>query len=189
MDETEFTQALNQINATAFIVKIFKLIPFTLFLIGYITFEKFGNQTIMSNLENPNSNNVYTGIKFLLWASIINLVNGLWSLIPNAPLISIISIASLILTIVGLYKAGNGFLLYSQTGHLYRSPEMYSSQYSTQNISSQEQIGYSNQNLPQELSGEKRSKTDIFGKSCHICGENQVDLNAKYCSNCGTPLE
>ena len=189
MDEAEMNQIISQMGATVLNVKLIKLIPFAIFLYGYISFKKFGNQLKLSNLENPNSINIDTGIKFLLWGSIINLVSGLLDLIPNVPLIGFINIVSIIITIIGLYKAGNGFLLYSQTGHLYRSPGMYSSQYSTQNIPSQEQIGYSNQNSPKNLSGEERLNINIFAKSCHICGTNQVDQNAKYCINCGTLLE
>ena len=124
-----------------------------------------------------------------MWGVIINLVGGLLDLIPNAPLVGLIGFASLILTIVGFYKAGNGFLLYSQTNHLYKSPNMFSSQYSTQNISSQNQNAYSNKNPNQNLSEEERLNPDKVGKSCNICGAIQVDVNAKFCSNCGTPMD
>ena len=189
MNEAEINQLINQMGTSILIVKLIKLIPFSLFICGYFTFRKFGNQLKLSNLENPNSIKIDSGINLLLWGAIISAIGGLLDLIPNAPLVGLISFVSLIFIIVGLFKAGNGFLLYSTTAQLYKSPEMHSSQYSTQNFASQGQTGYSAQNPLQKLSGEERLNTDFYGKSCHICGANQVDQNAKYCSNCGAPLE
>ena len=189
INESEINQILNEANATNFLIQIFILIPVGLILYGYFMFKQFGNKLKLSSFENPNSINIDNGIKFLLWGSIINLLNGFLGLIPDAPLVGLLGFIYIILTIIGLFKAGNGLLLYSRTAHLYKSPTMYSSQDPSQNFSSQEQIGYSNQNSPQDSSGIRAFNTENSGKFCHICGTKQIDSISKYCSNCGTPLD
>jgi len=66
---------------------------------------------------------------------------------------------------------------------------MYSSQDTSQNYSSQDQMGYNNQNFTQDTSGIGTVNAENSGKFCHICGTKQIDSNSKYCSNCGTPLD
>ena len=188
MNETEITQLINGINTSNFLNRIIILIPLGLVLYGYFTFKQFGNKLKLSNFENPNSINVDNGMKFLLLGSIINLFVGFLNLIPDAPLLGLLGFISIIITLIGLFKTGIGFVSYSRTGQLYKSPNMYSSQDTYQNFSSQDQMGSYNQNSPQELSGISVNNTEYSGKFCHICGTKQIDSNSKYCMNCGTPL-
>ncbi|QEE14390.2 zinc ribbon domain-containing protein [Promethearchaeum syntrophicum] len=186
--ETELNQILIEATATNFIIQLFILIPLGLILYGYISFKQFGNKLRLSNFENPNSINVDHGINFLFWGSIINLIVGFLNLIPDAPLVGLLGFMAVIFTLVGLFKAGKGFVSYSRTAQFYKSPDIYSSQDTSQNFSSQDQMGQFNHNSPQNISGISAGNTENLGKFCHICGTKQIDPNSKYCSNCGTPL-
>ena len=127
--ETDFTQINNQINHYVNITNYINLVPVTFLLLGFILFERFGKKLKLNNRKNPNSKKIHNGLKLLLLGSVLYLFGVIMSLNFKDFPISLFYTAYSILTIIGMYKAGNGLILFSKMAHrYYESPALYNSQ-------------------------------------------------------------